>query len=102
MEIIDSSEDASDPSLVLPTYGYSKDKRNDLKQIVMGMATILWALLPESAGEFFLGLMQDHIYISMRHCVLSKWVRLKDEMDAFRDAVSFCLHRCQYGRCKRR
>ena len=35
----DSSEDASDPSLVLPTYGYSKDKRNDLKQIMTGMVT---------------------------------------------------------------
>jgi transposase len=28
----ESSEDASDPSLVRPTYGYSKDKRDDLKQ----------------------------------------------------------------------
>ncbi len=35
----DSSEDVSDPSLVLPTYGYSKDKRNDLKQIMTGMVT---------------------------------------------------------------
>jgi transposase len=35
----DLSEDASDPSLVLPTYGYSKDKRNDLKQIMTGMVT---------------------------------------------------------------
>ena len=35
----DSSEDASDPSLVHPTYGYSKDKRNDLKQIMTGMVT---------------------------------------------------------------
>jgi len=35
----DSSEDASGPSLVLPTYGYSKDKRNDLKQIMTGMVT---------------------------------------------------------------
>ena len=35
----DSSEDASDPSLVRPTYGYSKDKRDDLKQIMTGMVT---------------------------------------------------------------
>ena len=35
----DSSEDVSDPSLVLPTYGYSKDKRTDLKQIMTGMVT---------------------------------------------------------------
>jgi len=35
----DSSEYASDSSLVLPTYGYSKDKRSDLKQIMMGMVT---------------------------------------------------------------
>jgi transposase len=35
----DPSEYASDPSLVLPTYGYSKDKRSDLKQIMTGMVT---------------------------------------------------------------
>jgi transposase len=35
----DSSEDVSDPSLVHPTYGHSKDKRNDLKQIMTGMVT---------------------------------------------------------------
>jgi len=35
----DSSEYASDPSLVIPTYGYSKDKRDDLKQIMTGMVT---------------------------------------------------------------
>jgi transposase len=33
------SEYAPDPSSVLPTYGYSKDKRNDLKQIMTGMVT---------------------------------------------------------------
>ena len=35
----DPSEYASDSSLVLPTYGYSKDKRSDLKQIMTGMVT---------------------------------------------------------------
>ena len=35
----DSSEYDSDPSLVRPTYGYSKDKRDDLKQIMTGMVT---------------------------------------------------------------
>jgi len=35
----ESSVNASDHSLVLPTYGYSKDKRNDLKQIMTGMVT---------------------------------------------------------------
>jgi transposase len=33
------SEHASEPFSVLPTYGYSKDKRNDLKQIMTGMVT---------------------------------------------------------------
>ena len=28
-----------DPSCILPTYGHSKDKRNDLKQIMTGMVT---------------------------------------------------------------
>ncbi|MCX6674511.1 MAG: IS1634 family transposase [Methanothrix sp.] len=35
----DSSEYASDSSLVHPTYGYSKEKRSDLKQIMTGMVT---------------------------------------------------------------
>lgn len=35
----ESSEYDSDPSLVRPTYGYSKDKRDDLKQIMTGMVT---------------------------------------------------------------
>ncbi|TFH50503.1 MAG: IS1634 family transposase [Methanothrix sp.] len=35
----DSSEYASDPSRVRPAYGYSKDKRDDLKQIMTGMTT---------------------------------------------------------------
>jgi len=35
----DSSEYASDPSLVRPAYGFSKDKRDDLKQIMTGMTT---------------------------------------------------------------
>jgi len=35
----ESSEYDSDPSLARPTYGYSKDKRDDLKQIMTGMVT---------------------------------------------------------------
>lgn len=35
----ESSENVSDPSPVLLTYGHSKDKRNDLKQIMTGMVT---------------------------------------------------------------
>jgi transposase len=35
----DSSEYDADPALVRPAFGYSKDKRNDLKQIMTGMVT---------------------------------------------------------------
>ena len=35
----DESEYALDPTHIIPTYGYSKDKRNDLKQIMTGMVT---------------------------------------------------------------
>lgn len=35
----DSSEYESNSSIIHPTYGYSKDKRNDLKQIMTGMVT---------------------------------------------------------------
>jgi len=35
----EQSECTSDPSCILPTYGHSKDKRNDLKQIMTGMVT---------------------------------------------------------------
>ena len=35
----DSSEYAPDPDHVRPAYGYSKDKRDDLKQIMTGMIT---------------------------------------------------------------
>jgi transposase len=35
----DSSEYAPDPSCVRPAYGFSKDKRDDLKQIMTGMTT---------------------------------------------------------------
>ena len=35
----DSSDYAPDPNHVRPTYGYSKDKRDDLKQIMTGMIT---------------------------------------------------------------
>jgi hypothetical protein len=66
------------------------------------MATILRALLPERAGDFFLGFdAGSHLYFKAP-LPICKWVRRKYEMDAFRDAVSFCLHRCQYGCCKRR
>jgi transposase len=35
----DSSEYDADPAIVRPAFGYSKDKRNDLKQIMTGMVT---------------------------------------------------------------